>query len=86
MEGLRSIQVNKDNNGPGVRDMLPQFKKMLAADKRILIKGSLTEEDADVIIENLEPRGIAIQSFNPTVEGANRFCAHVREKAAQVWG
>ncbi|MGE4352989.1 MAG: hypothetical protein AB7D36_02755 [Oscillospiraceae bacterium] len=85
VKNLKSFQVNKDNNGPTVLDMIPQFKKILDADKRILIKGSLTYEDADAIIENLEPRGVAIQSFNPTVDGANRFCDYVREKAAKVW-
>ncbi|MGI6028913.1 MAG: hypothetical protein ACOX81_05855 [Candidatus Heteroscillospira sp.] len=84
VEGLMSFQVNKDNNGPSVRDMIPQFKKILEADKRILIKGSLNFEDADAIIENLPPRGVAIQSFNPTVEGANQFCEYVREKAAKL--
>lgn len=85
VEGLMSFQVNKDNNGPSVKDMIPQFRKILDADKRILIKGSLTYEDADAIIENLPPRGVAIQSFNPTVEGANKFCEYVREKAAKLW-
>lgn len=85
VDDLMSFQVNKDNNGPTCRDMIPEFKKILDADKRILIKGSLTYDDADAIIENLEPRGIAIQSFNPTVDGANAFCDYVREKSAKIW-
>lgn len=85
VEGLTGFQVNKDNNGPTAREMIPEFRKILGADKRILIKGSLTYEDADAIIENLEPYGVAIQSFSPTVDEANRFCDYVREKAAKVW-
>ena len=77
--------MNKDNNGPTVREMLPQLRKILGAGKRVLIKGYLNTDDADAVLEGLEPYGVAIQSFSPTVEDANRFCGYVREKAARLW-
>ena len=85
VKNLQCFQVNKDNNGPTVREMLPQLRKILGAGKRVLIKGYLNTDDADAVLEGLEPYGVAIQSFSPTVEDANRFCGYVREKAARLW-
>ena len=84
-KGLKCVQVNKDNNGPTVRDMIPQLRKIQEAGKVMLVKGTLNQDDADAVLENLEPHGVAIQSFNPTVDGANEFLDYVRDRAAKLW-
>jgi hypothetical protein len=61
LKDLRAIQVSLDYPaGPSVESLLPTFEK-INREKPLIITGGLTEEELNLLIERLSPRGLCLQ-------------------------
>jgi hypothetical protein len=58
VEELKCFEINNDAIGPPLAEMLPFFRMVQQARRSLLIRGSLTPEDARKIMDSLEPRGL----------------------------
>ena len=58
LDGLKAIEVNKDVGGPSIEEMLPVFRRILEAGKRLVLWGSLDEADLSILQKELPGRPI----------------------------
>lgn len=58
IEELRCFEINNDVVGPPLAEMLPYLQKVQKAQRSLLIRGSLTPDDARLLMRNLDPRGL----------------------------
>jgi hypothetical protein len=60
IEELRCFQVNYEphSGGPPVAGMLPAFRKIQAADRALLVRGSFTADELRLLVDSLDPRGL----------------------------
>ena len=63
IEELDVIQINKDANGMEVEEIIPFFQKVQNAEKRLVIRGPITEVDMKLLSDNLSPNGLLIQTI-----------------------
>ena len=84
VENLKCIQINKDVGGPTVREMVPQFKKVLDAGKRLVIgMAKLNFDDIDAVYECLPADSIALCMLADDIKEANEIMDHVNMRARQ---
>lgn len=81
LKNLCAVQINKDVSGPTVEEMLPVFRRVLDADKRLIIWGDLTEAEISMIMEVLPHKGLFLNVIAPTVEAAQA----INEIAVSKW-
>ncbi|MCL5744645.1 MAG: hypothetical protein M1541_12080 [Acidobacteria bacterium] len=55
---IRCFEINQDALGPPLRRMIPHFRKVQEAGKPLLIRGSFTPEEARILMDCLDPRGL----------------------------
>ena len=61
IKDLKAIQINKDVGGPTVREMVPQFLKVLEAGKKLVIgMAKLNQDDIDAVFEHLPSHSVAL--------------------------
>ena len=62
IEELRCFQVNYEINsgGPPMAGMIPAFRKIQAAGRSLLVRGSFTAEELRQLVDALDPRGLYI--------------------------
>jgi hypothetical protein len=53
--------------------MLPQFRKVLEKKRKLVIWGDLTEEDIQVVFDNLPPEGIFFNILLPDFKSAENI-------------
>jgi hypothetical protein len=58
IEELRCFEINNDAIGPPLTEMLPYFQMVQQARRSLLIRGSLTPDDARLLMDSLDPRGL----------------------------
>ena len=58
IEDLRCLEINNDAIGPPLAEMLPYFRMVQRARRSLLIRGSLTPEDARMLMDSLDARGL----------------------------
>ncbi len=60
VEEIRCFQVNYElqSGGPPIAGMIPDFRKIQAADRCLLVRGSFTPDELRVIMDSLDPRGL----------------------------
>ena len=78
MPNLDVIEVNVDDVGPTVQEMIPRFQQILEK-KRLLIWGAFTIDDLVTIKENLPTRGLALQLMGATPEQVQSLIGQVEE-------
>ncbi len=83
MKGLNVVEINKDVGGPSVADMLPEYKKVLAAGKKLIIWGALDQVDLQVVMEELPKRSIYLDIVAETVEEAKSLMDTANEMATR---
>ncbi len=81
MPDLDVIEVNLDDVGLGVREMIPRFQQILAR-KRLIVWGAFTREDLVLMKDHLPARGLALQLMADTPEQVQALMNEV----AAVWG
>jgi hypothetical protein len=58
IEELRCFEINNDAIGPPLTEMLPYFQMVQNAKRSLLIRGSLTPDDARLLRDHLDARGL----------------------------
>jgi hypothetical protein len=58
IEELRCFEINNDAIGPPLTEMLPYFQMVQKAKRSLLIRGTLTPDDARLLRDHLDPRGL----------------------------
>jgi hypothetical protein len=72
-ENLRAVEINKDADGPSVRQMLDQYRKVLEKKRCLVIWGELSEEDIQCVLDNLPLEGVYFNILPPDFESAQRL-------------
>jgi hypothetical protein len=75
--GLDVIEVNLDDVGPRVQEMMPQFRRILEK-KRLMVWGELTVEDLRAMRESLPTGGLALQLMAETPERVRALIGQVK--------
>jgi hypothetical protein len=52
------LEINNDAIGPPLTEMLPYFQTVQEAKRSLLIRGALTPDDARLLRDRLDPRGL----------------------------
>ena len=73
LKGLRAVQINKDVSGPTVEQMIPVFRKVLEAGKRLIVWGNLTEEEIRLVMRKLPHMGLFLNVISPSVDEAKQL-------------
>lgn len=73
IEELDVIQINKDASGMEVPEIIPYFRKVQDAGRRLVIRGPITKEDIKLLSENLSPKGLLIQTIMDSPKAAEDF-------------
>jgi hypothetical protein len=62
IEELRCFQVNHElqSGGPPMAGMIPAFRKIQAAGRSLLVRGSFTPEELRQLVDALDPRGLYV--------------------------
>jgi len=76
MPDLDVIEINLDDSGARIPEMIPRFQQILAK-KRLYIWGAFSTDDLLLLKENLSTRGLALQLMAATQE-------QVQEKVEEV--
>jgi hypothetical protein len=58
IEELRCFEINNDAIGPPLIEMVPYFQMVQKAKRSLLVRGALTPDDAKLLMDSLEPRGL----------------------------
>jgi len=58
IEEIRCFQINIEPFNIPVKDMVRYFQAVQRADRTLLIRGSLKEEEMRILLDSLEPRGL----------------------------
>ena len=60
VEEIRCFQVNYEfqSGGPPVAGMIPAFRKIQAAGRSLLVRGSFTPDEARLLVDSLDARGL----------------------------
>lgn len=58
IEELRCLEINNDAIGPPLAEMVPYFQMVQRAQRSLLIRGALSPDDARLLMDTLEPRGL----------------------------
>lgn len=79
---LSAVQINREDVGPGLPEILPQLQRVLAAGKRLVILGELDDDDIETVAAHLPHQGIALHCMVPTVEAGNELIDRMSERCA----
>jgi len=60
IEELHCLQVNYEvgSGGPDIHGMIPYFRKIQAANRPLVIRGSFTPDELRALVDGLDPRGL----------------------------
>ncbi len=83
IEGLKTIEINKDIGGPSIEEMLPEFQKALRQ-KRLVIWGDLDQHDLDVILAELPYDGLYLHIVAANVAKAQALIQHVEARGKKL--
>jgi hypothetical protein len=73
VEEIHCFEINNDVCGPPVKDMAPYFQKVQKAHRPLLIRGSLSVEDLNLLLDCLEPRGLFLNIMVNSLEEIDRL-------------
>jgi hypothetical protein len=60
VEELRCFEVNYDVSGPPLAAMMPYYQMIQRAGRPLLIRGSFTADEARLLMDGLDPRGLLL--------------------------
>jgi hypothetical protein len=58
IEELKCFEINNDAIGPPLAEMVPYFRMVQRAERSLLVRGALSPDDARLLMDSLEPRGL----------------------------
>jgi hypothetical protein len=77
-ENLKAVEINKDVGGPGVAQMLEQYKKVLDKGRNLVVWGNLDEEEIQLVCDNVQLNGIFFNILLPEFEKAAKMNAFLK--------
>lgn len=83
---LSAVQINREDVGPAISEILPQLKRVVEAGKRLVILGMLDDEDIEAIAAFLPHHSVAIHAMVTSVEAGNALVERLDERCrAHGW-
>jgi hypothetical protein len=73
IDALGIVQINKDDGGPSIARMMPAMRKVQQAGKGLVISASLTMDEIDLILRQLERKALMLDMFVGSVDEAVRI-------------
>jgi hypothetical protein len=58
IEEIKCFEINSDVSGPPLEKMVPYFQQVQKAWRPLLIRGSFTPQEMQILLDSLEPRGL----------------------------
>lgn len=84
IKNLSVIQVNKDVGGPSVREMMPQFQKIIEHGKKVLIgMAHLNQDDIDAVFECLPSHSVALNLMADNIQDAQQIMDYINSRSAR---
>ena len=68
IEELRCFEINHDVSGPPLAQMIPYFRMVQGADRSLLIRGSFSADEARLLMDELDPRGLFLYVMVASME------------------
>jgi hypothetical protein len=75
VEEIRCFQVNYEpySGGPPMPGMIPAFRKIQAAGRSLLVRGSFTPDELRLMVDSLDPRGLYLYIMVGSTAEADRL-------------
>lgn len=68
MPEIKALEINHDVGGPAVEEMIPNWQKVQAAGKPMIIRGAFTTEETRKLMDSLEPEGLYLHMMVDSVK------------------
>lgn len=70
IEEIRCFQVNYEvkSGGPPIAGMLPYLRRIQAAQRPLLVRGSFTTDELQLLVDSLDPRGLYLYIMADSLE------------------
>ena len=82
VKDLDIVQINKDVGGPTVREMIPQFLKVLEAGKKVQIGfAKLNQDDIDAVFDCLPSSNVSLHIVADNVKEAQQIMEYVNSRS-----
>ena len=82
VNGLKAVQINKDEASLTVRQMIPYCQKVLNSGRRLVLgMGFLDKDDIDAVFEELPDRGIALVLVASNQASARELIDYIRNRS-----
>ena len=75
IQGLKAVEINKDIGGLSTREMALVFQSILDHSLRLVIWGTLDQDDLDFLIRSFPPRGIFLNLVAGNLAEARQLAA-----------
>lgn len=70
---LRGFEINIESFNIPVKDMIPYFRMVQDADRPLLIRGSVAEDELRLLLDSLDPRGLYLHLMPESREEVDRL-------------
>ena len=68
IEEIQCYEINSDVSGPPIEKMIPYFQQVQKARRPLLIRGSFTPQEMQLLLDSLEPRGLFLYIMVNTMQ------------------
>jgi hypothetical protein len=82
IEEIDVFQINRDVVGMPTEEMIPYLKRVQDQKRRLLIRGSLTKEDLQLMHANLSPTGLILQIVLDKADATEDFIEFINDLIA----
>jgi len=73
IEELRCFEINIESFNIPVKDMIKYYKMVQQAERPLVIRGSLTEDELRLVLDSLDPRGLFLHIMPESKDEADRL-------------
>ncbi len=80
VERLSCIEVNYDDNGPRLPELLPLLRQVQDVGKPLILRGAMTPEEIAFVKRELSPRGLLLNLVAGSVEEGQRLMEVLRSR------
>ena len=73
IEELRCLEINRDASGPPLKEMIPYFQQVQAAERSLVIRGAFAPDELETLVQALEARGLLLLVMARDLEEVERL-------------
>ena len=77
IDSLQAVEINKDEEGPSLKDLLPVFRQVLREGKRLILWGNLTEDEITLIMKNFGKESVFLNIVAKDINTAKKLLSIV---------